>query len=80
VDALKQANIRAELDDRSERLSAKIRDAQNQKVCYMLIVGDKEESEHKVSERGRSGKDYGMVALDAFIKNIREEIDTRSLS
>ncbi|OGM32859.1 threonine--tRNA ligase [Candidatus Woesebacteria bacterium RIFCSPHIGHO2_01_FULL_44_21] len=72
--------IRTEVDDRNETLNAKIRDAQNEKVPYMLIIGDKEEKENKVAERGRSGKDYGMQDVDEFIKNIKEEIDKRVIN
>ncbi|HSX48929.1 MAG TPA: threonine--tRNA ligase, partial [Candidatus Saccharimonadales bacterium] len=64
---LKKENIRVELDDRNETLGAKIRDAQKEKVPYMLIIGDKEEKAGVVSERGRSGKDYGQVKIDDFI-------------
>lgn len=76
---LRKANIRAEVDERSERLSAKIRDAQLNKVNYMLIVGDKEEEANLVSQRGRSGKDYGQVKLEEFITNIKQEIDEKLL-
>ena len=80
IKRLRDEDIRAELDDRNETLNAKIRDAQNEKVPYMLIIGDKEEKENKVAERGRSGKDYGMLSLDEFIKNIKEEIDKKIIS
>jgi threonyl-tRNA synthetase len=76
---LKNTNIRAELDGRSETLNAKVRDAQNEKVPYMLIIGDKEEKGKRVSERGRSGRDYGMQALNEFIKNIKTEIENKQL-
>ena len=71
--------IRVEVDDRNETLQAKIRDAQLQKIPYMLIIGDKEEKENTVSERGRSGKDYGAQPLEEFIKNVKKEIETKSL-
>lgn len=74
---LKEANIRVELDDRSEPLGSRIRDAQMQKIPYMLIVGDKEVKANTVSERGRSGKDFGQHPLDEFITNIRKEIDEK---
>ncbi len=74
---LKSANIRVELDDRSEPLGARIRDAQMQKVPYMLIVGKKEQESQTVSERGRSGKDHGQHSLNEFIVNIRKEIDEK---
>jgi len=74
---LKSENIRVEIDDKSEPLGARIRDAQMQKIPYMLIVGKKEQESQTVSERGRSGKDYGQQPLDEFIKNIRKEIDEK---
>jgi len=77
VEKLKNKNIRAELDDRKETLQAKIRDSQMEKVSYMLIVGDKEISSNTVAKRGRNGKDYGQMAIDAFITTIRKEIDER---
>lgn len=77
---LRENGIRAELDDRNERLQAKIRDAQMEKVSYMLIIGDKEVENGTVAERGRSGKDYGAVPLDQFIKDIRKEIDEKIIN
>lgn len=79
-DKLRENNIRVEIDDRNETLGAKIRDAQNEKVPYMLILGDKEEKAKKVAERGRSGKDYGNQSLDEFLINLKKEIETKSLS
>lgn len=80
LSALKSAYIRAELDDKAETLGAKIRNAQMQKIPYMLIIGDKEVETKTVSERGRSGKDYGQQPLSEFIKNIRNEIDNKVLN
>jgi threonyl-tRNA synthetase len=60
-------------------LNAKIRDAQNEKIPYMLIVGDKEQKNQTVSERGRSGKDYGEMKIEDFLKNIKHEIATKAL-
>lgn len=77
VSRLKSVDIRVELDDRNETLGARIRDGQNQKVSYMLIVGDKEVESRTVAERGRSGKDYGQQPLEKFIKDIREEIEKK---
>ena len=79
VSSLSAVGIRCEVDERNETLQAKIRDAQLQKIPYMLIVGDKEEKEKTVSERGRSGKDYGAQHIEEFIKNIKKEIETKSL-
>ena len=80
VDKLKTESIRVELDDRSETLGAKIRDAQKEKVVYMLIVGEREIKDGTVSERGRSGKDYGSMKLEEFIKNIKKEIDRKTIN
>ena len=77
---LKDAGIRVELDDRNERLQAKIRNAQMEKVAYMLIVGDKEAENGTVSERGRSGKDFGPQPLEKFIADIRKEIDEKIIN
>ena len=77
---LKDSGIRVELDDRNERLQAKIRDAQMEKVAYMLIVGDKEVENGTVSERGRSGKDFGPQPLEKFIFDIRKEIDEKIIN
>ncbi|KKT54246.1 MAG: Threonine-tRNA ligase [Candidatus Woesebacteria bacterium GW2011_GWA1_44_23] len=68
------------MDDRSERLQAKIRDAQLEKAAYMLIVGDKEEKEESVSKRGRSGKDYGPQPLEKFVEDIKKEIEEKIIS
>jgi threonyl-tRNA synthetase len=79
AEKLKQKSIRVEVDERNETLPAKVRDAQIEKVPYMLIVGDKEEKGKTVSERGRSGKDYGQQKLEKFIKNIEEEIENKAI-
>lgn len=62
-------NLRSEIDDRAETLGAKIRDAQNQKIPYMLIVGDKEVESGKVSVRSRDGGDLGSLELKDFLEN-----------
>lgn len=74
VNKLKAESIRVEFDGRNEPLGGKIRDAQQEKVSYMLIVGEKESNSKTVSERGRSGKDYGQISLEKFIRDIRKEI------
>ena len=73
-------NLRIEIDERDETMQAKIRDAQLQKIPYMLIVGDKEEKAGTVSERGRSGKDYGQIKIDKFIVNITKEIEEKIIN
>jgi len=73
--------FRVEVDDRNETMAAKIRDAQLQKVPYMLVVGKKEAQVTKptVSLRLRSEKDLGALTLEKFIKQTRKLIDQRSL-
>jgi threonyl-tRNA synthetase len=77
-EALRRANIRAGLDDRNEKLNARIRDAQLQKVPFMLVVGDREAQGRGVAVRRRDTGDAGFRALDDFIGGIRQLIDTRA--
>jgi threonyl-tRNA synthetase len=72
--SLRAAEIRVELDSRSERMNAKIRDAQLQKVPYMLVVGDREAQEQAVSVRTRAGEDLKSMPVFQFIDRIRDEI------
>ena len=65
-DTFMEWGIRSEIDTRSEKLGRKIRDAQVQKVPYMLVVGDKEQAENKVGVRERSKGDLGSMTLDEF--------------
>ena len=69
--------IRAEVDTRSEKIGYKIREAQTQKIPYMLVVGQKEEEEVTVSVRSRFAGDEGSVSLDAFMDRIQKEIASR---
>ncbi len=71
--------IRVEVDNRSETLSAKIRDAQMQKVPYMLIVGDKEEAEQKIAVRSRDQGDLGKMELQKFLQDVTLEIKEKRL-
>jgi threonyl-tRNA synthetase len=77
---LKEAGVRAELDDRNERLQAKIRDAQMEKVAYMFIVGDREAEAKKVAVRKRNGEDLGAKDLEDFVKALKKEIEEKSLN
>ncbi|MFZ5942476.1 MAG: threonine--tRNA ligase [Bacillota bacterium] len=72
--ALENAGIRVELDDRNEKIGYKIREAQLQKIPYMLIVGDKEAEEKTVGLRKRGEGDLGAIALDTLIASIKDEI------
>jgi len=69
--------LRAEVDEGSERMNAKIRRAQLQKVPYMLVVGDREQEQGAVAVRQRSGEDLGAQALEAFAARAREEASAR---
>ena len=74
---LQAAGIRVEMDTRSETIGYKIREAQGQKIPYMLIAGAKEEEEGTVSVRSRFKGDEGSRTLEAFISDIKEEIKNR---
>jgi len=78
TDRLKQAGIRVELDNRSEKVNLKIRDAQLQKVPYMLVVGDREAQNASVSVRNRKHGDQGAQSVDAFLASIQELIATKA--
>ena len=73
---LEDVGIRVELDDRNEKIGYKIREAQLQKIPYMLILGDKERESNSVGVRSRKDGDIGAMDLDEFIAKIVEEIDT----
>jgi len=75
---LKEESIRAEIDDRSERMNLKIREAQLQKIPYMLIVGDKEVASSGVSLRLRSGEDIGLETLPQIKIRIKTAIEAKS--
>ena len=75
---LKQAGLRAELDDSKDRMQAKIRRAQLQKVPYMLIIGDKEQAADAVAVRLRSGEDLGALPVDAFIARAKADIAAKA--
>ena len=75
---LEDAGIRAELDVRSEKIGYKIREAQNQKIPYMLVVGAKEEEQGLVAVRTRQGGDQGQKRLEDFIAAVKEEIASRT--
>ncbi len=76
---LEAFDIRVEADYRNEKLGYKIREAQLEKVPYMLIVGEKEEESSSVSVRSRKGGDLGSKAISEFIPIITEEIKTKAL-
>ena len=76
ADKLRKDKIRVELDDRNEKIGYKIREAQLQKVPYMLIIGDKEIESNAVGVRSRKDGDVGSMSFDDFYNKIKEEIET----
>ncbi len=76
-EALDAANIRADIDLRSEKIGYKIREAQGQKIPYMLVVGQKEQADGTVAVRSRFKGDEGAKDLNAFIADIQAEIASR---
>jgi threonyl-tRNA synthetase len=75
---LKEAGLRVEVDERPERMNAKIRDAQLQKIPYMLIVGDREAEAGAVSVRLRSGEDLKALSLEEFLVRVQQEIEAKA--
>ncbi len=75
---LREARIRAELDDRNEKLGYRIREAQLHKVPYMLVVGEREAQNGTASLRRRTGEDLGAVAVDRIVSELVAEIGSRS--
>jgi threonyl-tRNA synthetase len=78
-DRLEAAGLRVELDERQEKIGYKIREAQLQKVPYMLVTGDREAAEGTVSVRGRAAGDMGARPVDGFIAAALDEIGTKAL-
>ncbi len=71
---LRQAGLRVMVDDRGERMTAKIRDAQNQKIPYMLVVGDTEVENCQVALRLRNGENPGPMAVAEFLDRAKDEV------
>ena len=75
LNLLENNEIRALLDHRSETMGRKIRDAETKKIPYMIIVGENEENEQKISVRKHGGKDLGMISVEEFAQIIDQEIN-----
>lgn len=75
LNLLKNSDIRAQIDERSEKTGRKIRDAEIKKVPYMLIVGEKEADEETVSVRKHGEGDLGTMAIKDFVKLIEQNVD-----
>ncbi len=78
LENLKNADIRAELDDRGEKIGRKIRDTEMAKVPYMLVIGEKEVNDQKVAVRKRGLGDSGSTDIHSFISSVKEEIVSRA--
>lgn len=74
---LEAANYRVEVDHRSEKLGYKIREAQGQKIPYMIIVGDKDVENKTISIRHRSGEDLGALYLEDFMQTLQDEVNRK---
>ncbi|MBD0355056.1 MAG: threonine--tRNA ligase, partial [Rubrobacteraceae bacterium] len=72
------AGFRAEVDERAGRMNAKIRDAQLQKIPYMLVVGNKEEQANGVSVRLRTNEDRGLTDRPGFMDHLRRVVEAKS--
>ena len=79
-DSLKESGLRVKLDDRNEKIGYRIREAQLEKLPYMLIVGDKESADGTVAVRSRSKGDMGPQSLDKFTSDILEEVKEKRIS
>ncbi|MDD3647107.1 MAG: threonine--tRNA ligase [Candidatus Dojkabacteria bacterium] len=74
---LMKNNLRVEVDEKDETLQAKIRDAEMEKVPYMLVVGKKEKETQAVAVRPRSGQDLGMMKLEEFLERVKDDIESK---
>ena len=78
ADKLNDMGFRTEVDDRNEKISRKIRDAQMEKIPYMVVVGDRDMENGTVSPRHRTDGDLGAMSMDDFTKLLREVVDTKA--
>jgi threonyl-tRNA synthetase len=77
---LDDAGIRVTVDDRNEKVNLKIREAQLQKIPYMLVVGDREQENGKVAVRNRKHADQGVKSVEDFLSEIKALIDSKAVS
>ena len=75
----REVGLRVDVDDSSERLGNKVRIAQNQKIPYILVVGDKELEQNKVAVRLRTGQDLGPQSINEFLSMVKKAIDNKQL-
>ena len=77
ADKLRESEIAVEVDNRAEKIGYKIRSARNERIPYILVVGQNEQEEKQVSVRSRQNGDEGAMDLDGFVKRIDEEVKTK---
>ncbi len=77
---MRAKDVRVQLDDRSERMNLKIREAQLNKIPYMLVMGDKEIENHTMSVRSRTGEDLGSQTYDEFMSHLKSLVESRELN
>ncbi len=78
LEQLKSSDLRVEMDSRAETMQAKIRDAQTQKIPYMIIIGDREEKGKKIAVRTREGQDLGVLSIEQFMTKIKSDIESKA--
>ena len=76
---MRKAGLRVEVNDASERMNAKIRDAQLQKINYMLVVGDREIEANSAALRTRAGDNLGAISVDEIIAKLTDEVASMAL-
>ena len=77
---LKENDIRIEIDDKSETMQNKIRNATTEKVPYMIIVGGREAEQKTISVRQRDGQDLGIMSLETFVDQLKDQITKKALN
>jgi threonyl-tRNA synthetase len=77
---LKKEGIRVEIDDRSEKMQSKIRDAQIEKIPFMLVIGGREAESGSVAVRQRDNSDLGAIKTSEFLSQIKDLINNKSLN
>ncbi len=75
AEELEKSGVRVEIDERQEKIGYKIREAQLQKIPYMLILGDKEVEANAVGVRSRAEGDIGQIEIDEFISKVKKEVE-----
>ena len=79
AERMRKAGLRVEVNDASERMNSKIRDAQLQKINYMLVVGDREIEADSAALRTRSGENLGAIKVDEIIGKLATEVESMAL-